>query len=554
MADGLFTRVADAFLRMVNPRAAALRVHHRRMATDEAYAIAFGIECRRRGYAAAKGGKNKTPWLNESSSSADAEIAGDHSKLRDRHRALERDESIASGIFLDFRRAVIGTGLRPQARTKGENATTKNEAIEAVLVEGLKRSAAQYGLTDGQVQELEYQGTLDAGDILLRPATTGPDQPVWIEDIESDRLATPPDAMPRDPAGRIVNGVEKDALGRPVAYWVAKRHPGDAMPANTVLGAAAKLVPSLTAADFDRVEIGDPERPRCVLVKSRVTRAGQARGVGLLHACLEDLHDLDLLVKASLKRAQVAACLAAFITSENSDIDLIQMTAQDYGYQLEQKLTPGLMWRLFPGEDVKFSSPSINAPDLDKFVFMFASQIGAAIGRSPQAILKAWAGVTYSGARTIKIDDKQTDRRERASYAEQALKFKARVILEDALMRGDPRLVAAGVTVADFELIAWIGDEEQWVDPQAEAASIESMLEMSLTSPQIECARLGRDWQDVIRQKLEAEKFELELRKKMKLPKAEPKPLKVLPGGKKPDEDEAADESVDGDASDKEAA
>ena len=546
-------RAFEAVMRVVSPRRAALRAHHRRMATDDAYAIAFGIEARRRGYAAAKNGTNKTPWLNDSALSADGELAGDVGKLRSRHRALERDESVGSGILRDFRRAVIGTGLRPQARAKGGNTQAKNDAIEIVLNEALHYSAAQQGLTDSAVQEMEYEGTLEAGDVLLRPATTSPDEPVWIEVVEADRIATPIDALPRDRAGRIVNGVEKDRFGRPVAYFVARRHPGDLMPSGTVLGPDAPRTSSLTTTDFDRVEIGDPVRPNCMLVKSRVTRSGQTRGVGLLHACLDDIHDLNLLVAASLKRAQVAACLAAFITTEIEGTDLIELTAKDYGYQLDQKLTPGLMWRLFPGEDVKFSNPSINAPDLDKFVFLLAQQIGSAVGRSPQAILKAWGGVSYSGARTIKIDDRQTDRKERASYAEQALAWKARVLLEDRLMRGDARLVAAGVTREDFAAVEWIADEEQWVDPYAEAQSIELQLDLGLTSIQIECARLGRDWQSVMRQRLEAEKFERDERKRMGLPEpvAEQKPLKVLPGGKKPQD---ASEATSDEDDEKEAA
>lgn len=542
---GLIERAIEWGLRIFSPRRAALRAHHRRMASDDAYATAFHLEARRRGYAAAKDTKNKTPWLNESGLSGDGELAGDVGKLRNRHRALERDESIASGILRDFRRGVIGTGLRPQARTKGANSTQKNEAIEAVLVELLERSAAQHGLTDGAQQALEYEATLEAGDILLCPAATSPNEPIWIEAVESDRIATPIDAMPHDQGGRIVNGVEKDSLGRPVAYWVARVHPGDTLPANTVLGPKARLTPSLSTADFDRIEIGDPARPRCMLVRSRITRAGQSRGVGMLHACLDDLHDLDLLLVASLKRAQVAASLAMFIKSEASEEDLIELTAQDYGYQLEQKLTPGLIYRLFPGEDVQVVNPTVNAPDLEKFVFLLAQRIGAAVGRSPQAILKAWAGVSYSGARTIKIDDRQTDRAERASYAEQALRWKARVLIEDALLRGDPRLVAAGVTMADVDTIEWIGDEEQWVDPYAEAQAIQLQLAMGLTSPQIECARLGRDWQGVITQRLEAEAFELAERKRLNLPEAAPA-LKVLPGGKKPDPAKASDATSDG--------
>lgn len=547
----------ERFVGVFSPRRAALMTHARRMSEDDNYRDAAHLAWRARGYASAKASTNKTPWTNSSGLSADGELAGDVGTMRNHSRALERDEPVSSGILRDFRRAVIGTGLRAQSRAKRPGpvqAERVRSAIEAVLAECLARSAAMQGLTDGAQQAVEYEGTLESGDVLLRAATTGPGEPLWIEVVEADRVATPIDAKPADRLGRIVNGVEKDRHGRPVAYWVAKRHPGDWMPANSVLGADVRMGVSLSVSDYERVDVGpDPLRPLAVLVKSRVTRAGQSRGVGLLHAVLDDLNDLGLLMKASLRRAQIATCVAAFISSAADDLDLLQMTAEDYGYQLDQKLTPGLIWRLFPGETVTFSNPSTNAPDLSKFAFLFAQRIGAAIGRSPQTVLKAWEGVSYSAARTIKIDDKQADRVERANYAEQAMAWKARVLLEDALLRGDQRLVEVGATAEDFALLDWIGDEEQWVDPQAEAAAIKEQLTIGLTSLQIECARLGRDWQDVMRQRLEAEQFERDERKRLNLPKqtlpgAAPQagaaPLQVLDGGK-PDETDDDDEAED---------
>lgn len=548
----------ERFVGVFSPRRAALMTHARRMSEDDTYRQSAHLAWRARGYASAKASTNKTPWTNSSGLSADGELAGDVGTMRNHSRALERDEPVSSGILRDFRRAVIGTGLRAQSRAKRPDpihAEAVRTAIEVVLAECLARSAAMQGLTDGAQQAVEYEGTLESGDVLLRAATTAPGEPLWIEVVEADRVATPLDAKPADSLGRIVNGVEKDRHGRAVAYWVAKRHPGDWMPANSVLGSDVRMGVSLSVSDFDRVDAGrDPLRPLAVLVKSRVTRAGQSRGVGLLHACLDDLNDLGLLMKASLRRAQIATCVAAFISSEADDLDLLQMTAEDYGYQLDQKLTPGLIWRLFPGETVTFSNPSTNAPDLSKFAFLFAQRIGAAIGRSPQTVLKAWEGVSYSAARTIKIDDKQADRVERASYAEQAMAWKARVLLEDALLRGDPRLVEVGATAEDFALLDWIGDEEQWVDPQAESAAIKEQLAIGLTSLQIECSRLGRDWQDVMRQRLEAEQFERDERKRLDLPKqtmpgAAPQigaaTLQVLDGGK-PDESDVETEDDTG--------
>lgn len=533
-ARGTFVdRAYEAVLRLVAPRAAAVRAHHRRMSRDEDYAAAFHVAARVRGYSAAKTTKNSTEWLLASDRDADAELVGDHRVMRNRSRCLSRDNALASGIVATLRRGTVGTGLRPQARTVA--GTTKDEVLEAVGLELLDRVDQANGLDHAAHQALVYQRTVEDGDVLLRAVTTDPSEPVWIEVIEGDRLAAPVDAKPMDPAGRIVAGVEKDRHGRTVAYWVAKRHPGDFGTVGTVMGTQAKIAPSITAVDYDRVDARGAR-----FVRSRVTRPGQSRGVVLFHGCLQDLHDLELLILASLKRAQVAACLTLFLKSTDPSIDLLSLTADDYGYQMDAILRPGGIFRLFPGEDVQTVSPNFSAPDLAAFVFLLAQRIGAAVGLSPEAVLRAWKGVSYSGARTIKIDDRQTYRAERASFTSQVLAWEWRVVLEDALMRGDPRLLAAGVTPEDLALVEWIGDEEQWVDPQAEAAAVQLMLAMKLTSPQIECQRLGRDYADVLRQNLEAQALARDIRDELGLedPVEAAASLQVIKGGK-PDPDVA---------------
>lgn len=508
-------RMSDALVRLVAPRQAAVRAHHRRMARDRDYAEAFHLAARLRGYKAATTGKNTTPWLHASDRSGESEVSGSIRPMRAKARALVRDDSIGSGIVGTLKRGAVGTGLRPQARTTDadpERAERKNAALEKVWEREARRLDRANGLSHPLHQAMVLERALVDGDVLLRAVVSAPGAPLWIEVVEADRIDTPTDARPADPAGRIVNGVERDRFGVPVAYWVSRTHPGDTALSSAVAGGQAKPVTvALTASNFDRVPVEGS-----FFLRHGVTRPGQSRGVLVFASCLQDLHDLDLLILASLKRTQVAACLSLFITSGEAATDLLQLTAEDYGYQLDQTLTPGGIFRLFPGESVTTINPTVGAPDLEKFVFFLAQRAGASIGLSPQAVLRAWAGVNYSGARTIKIEDKTTMRGHRAALSE-ALTWEWHQVQEDALLRGDRDLLEAGVTLEDVPNVDWIGDEEQWVDPQAETTAVEKMLALGLTTLQIECARLGRDWQDVVRQRLQAEKFEAEERARMGL-------------------------------------
>lgn len=517
-------RAADFVLSLVAPNRAAVRRHWRRVERESDYRAAYEIALRARGYKSAKSDKNATPFLNASDRSADAELSPDLRTLRNRSRALDRDDPIASGIHKGFVRGVVGRGLRPQAGTPDK---TKNDAMEMVWWSRADHLAlGDGGLTSGEHQQLLYGKRVEDGDVLVRPAVDR--DSLWFETIEADRLCTPIDAAPRDPAGRIVDGVEKDSRGRVVAYWVLKRHPGDALfsTGQTVSGpkAGGPLSASASKSDFDRLDASS-----AYLERGRVTRPGQTRGAPLCHAILQDLHDLDLLMWSSLKRLQVAACLAVFLTSDGASADILQLTAEDYGYQLDQKIEPGMVFRLFPGEKVEFLSPSGDGQAaVDAMAFLLARRIAAALGVSPQFVLRAWEGVSYSGARTIKIDDWSTFRLERDSF-DGVLTWMWRVVLEHELLLGNETLLQAGVTVFDLEAVEWIGDQEPYVDPEAEVAAIETMLRLGLTTLQIEAARLGRDWEAMLAQQAK----ERELRKALGLPEqvapGSPGPIKIQP-------------------------
>lgn len=530
-ADAWYEKVGDFVVGLRDPVKRSLRVHRRKMERDGDYRNAFDVAARLRGYKSAGHTKNQTPWMNASNRSADGEILTDLPTMRNRSRALNRDDALASGIYSTLTRGVVGTGLRPQACT-GED--FKDDALEAVWKSRCDRLALGEGAQEhGAHQRLAYGKRSEDGEIFLTPAVAGPGEALWIEAIEAERVCSPLDAVPLDPKGRISDGVEKDQYGRVVAYWVLKMHPGDInfTTLQTRLGRDAPRLSPFTRSSFVRLDESRVRHDR-----SRVTRPGQTRGVPICHAILQDLRDLDLLILASLKKTQIAACLAVFLKSDASSTDLIQMTAEDYGYQLDQKIEPGMMFRQLPGEEAQFLTPQAGgAPELDKFVFLLARRIGAAVGLSPQAVLRAWETLSYSAARTVKIDDRQTYRAERQDFSG-TLTWEWKIVMEDELLRGNEVLHAAGVTMDDIEKVLWIGDEESWVDPLADAQTVQLMLQLGLTNVQIECAKLGRDWQEVLKGKLAAEALEIKERARLKLPAAQsptslpPPALKILPG------------------------
>lgn len=520
MADGVSTwteRASDRLVGLVSEKARLRRAHHRLLARHEDYAAAGRLvhesrSLRKSGNPGSR--SNETPWLSLSDRDADSDQIPLLSTRRARSRWIEGRDGIGAGIFHTRQRKVIGSGLRLQARAvrtvrgEGDKPETeaddiKNSAFEAVWNERKDRLYPAEGmLCQGAAQRMIFQRSDVDGDILVVPTVTSAREPLWFELVEGDRLTTPADVRTdsRLKAGHsVMEGVEKDEHGRVVAYWVSKRHPGESF-----LGMHAKgkqvLPVSRSSKDYVRVEF-----ERAKLRRSKVSRPGQSRGLPLLHAAEQDIHDIDLLLLSTLKRAQVAAAITLFITTEASIEDFFpagdQTDEEPWGYEVNQTLRPGEFFRLAPGEKVETTGKVPVAPDLDAFLWLYARRIGASVGMSPQAVMGERTDANYSGARSIELEDRVVYDLERCEFATDLLDWQVRMVWADAIQRGDRRLAGYSVEDAMTIPLQWIGDARHWVDPLKEVQSIKEALALNLTTLQDEATALGKDWEALLRQR-----------------------------------------------------
>ena len=123
--------------------------------------------------------------------------------------------------------------------------------------------------------------------ILLLDDDEGP----RLQVIESPMCATPPQLV-KEEGKRIVDGVEVDPRGKPVAYWFSEDGP-------VVQDGVFQAPPQ--PSSWQRVEA------EAVVHVFEPSRAGQYRGLTLLHPCINTLHDLDDLQLLEMKAARDAA-------------------------------------------------------------------------------------------------------------------------------------------------------------------------------------------------------------------------------------------------------
>ena len=494
-------RAVDSVFDMFSKKRANLRRHWRSMERDPVYRDAVMLGLRARGYRTANSDDSSAGWSG-SHGHPDIDLL-DLPTLRSRSREATRDDAIAAGLAKTRELNVIGPELRPQAQT-GDKA--KNDALELVWAERKDQLDPVNGLCQGAAQRLRLRKLDEDGEIFVVRAVDDAGR-LFFEIVEGDRVWSAPQSLSAANGWWVHAGVEKDVNGRPRFYHVH----------DVAQGAGIRALLPMTR-EFRRVPVD-----QCRHVKN-VMRPGQTRGVPANHAILNDLRDLDLLLVASMKRTQIAACLAAFLESSDQTGDMFDATAETYGYKLEQSIEPGMIFKLYPGEKITPFVPSFPFPEIEPLIVMVARRIGAARGISWQSVLSDWSQSNYSSARTQLLSDRISYTVDRQQLVDELFNWEWQQVMEHELLMGHPALVEAGVTVEDIPLVQWIAAGWQWVDPEKEGRAVQLKLEIGLTCLRDEAAAVGKDWEDLLRQRLLEEQREKELREELGLtaPAAEP--------------------------------
>ncbi|ASG21403.1 phage portal protein [Nitrospirillum viridazoti] len=218
-------------------------------------------------------------------------------------------------------------------------------------------------------QALAVAAVVEAGEALVRFRVIDDGLspvPLRLQVLEAEYLVTSKNEETAG-GGYIRHGIEFDAEGRRVAYWLYPCHPDDVTPGgynNTPI----------------RVPAGE------ILHIYRARRPGQIRGVPWITPILDLLKDLADYKDAELVRKKVAALYAVFVKRpypEGMDAEqlarvLAAVKTDDDG--AEGELEPGTMWFLDPGEEVEFSEPADLGGQYAEFMKQQYRSIAAAVG------------------------------------------------------------------------------------------------------------------------------------------------------------------------------
>lgn len=472
------------------------------------------------------------------SGSPNEDINWNNATLRQRGRMLYMASPVATSAINTNRTKVIGTGLQFQSAVTRElvglspeeaKAWQQTTEAEFRLWASKKENCDATGVNNFEgMQQLALKSWLMSGDVFpvikrVDPKPTNP-YTLRLHLIEADRVSTPIDygstvtPSPRftdgvnpDNGNKIYDGVEVDASGMIVAYYIRNTYPGQITGDQTVW----------TRVEAYGRKTGLPN----ILHVMDSERCDQYRGVTYLAQVIEPLLQLRRYTESELMAALVQSFFTAWITTKTdpTDIplnetgggDIVGMPGEEpenvSESQNEYEMGPGTVAHLEDGEDIKFGSPNVPTTGFESFVKTICRLVGAALEIPYDVLIKEYNS-SYSASRAALLEAWEAFRMRRKWFVDDFCQPVYEIWLSEAVALGrikapgffvDPRIRAAWCGAR------WIGPVQGQLDPKKEAdAAVITVNNGFKTHAQVTREMGGGDWDSNVEQlRLENEKI-----------------------------------------------
>lgn len=241
------------------------------------------------------------------------EYVTDYWTLRKRSSQLFKDNLYARGLIRRLITNEINTGLTPEAAPDEEIIGLELGDLDdwtETIENRFNLWASSPDLCDwkkehtlGQIQQIARREALIDGDVLVVLRTNRANNLPMVQLISGSRVRTP-DQTPRQ-GNYIKHGVEFDAQGRPVAYWVMQED------------FSYKRVPAYGERSGKRI---------AWLVFGTERRLDEVRGEPLLSIILQSLKEIDRYRDSAQRKAVINSVLAMFIKKTQDKMGTLPIT------------------------------------------------------------------------------------------------------------------------------------------------------------------------------------------------------------------------------------
>jgi lambda family phage portal protein len=408
--------------------------------------------------------------------------------LRNRARALVRNNAWARNACETFVANVVGTGFTPHPLFGIGDEQPEQQAASAAWVKRAKDRFRRWsavadadGGTFDEIVRLAVRGMFEAGDAFVvrvpGPAVAG--VPVQLRVWEAEML---PLWENRELAGGgfIRAGIEFDAQGRRVAYHFERQHPGEF---------------TLSRRDVTLQRIPASE----VLHFYRPLRPGQVRGEPFLAPVVLRLHDLGAYSDAEVVRKKSAAnfVFAVEAPDPRNVSDSLGKLHDEAALNGQVDTVPGSTFVGGVGETMKVVQAADVGPNFAAFVEKVLHEIAAGVGVTYEMLTGDLSQVNYSSIRAGTLEFRR--RCEPIQYGIVAARLGTvwRWFLEAAVTAGTlqaPRWIGWR---EDYLDCLWVPPGWKWVDPAKEVAAYLDAIAGGLTSRERVIAEQGEDIEQI---------------------------------------------------------
>lgn len=296
------------------------------------------------------------------------------STLRDITRDLVRNNSYAESALSVIVDQVVGWGIQPTVENEWFTRWAESTACDAAGRQNL-----------AGLQRLAMRTVVESGEVLIRRLWYKPEDPrllpFKLQVLEPDFLDTAKEEAIPNGRGRIIQGVEFDASGQRVAYWLFPEHPGSSTRS--------------TSRRFSGSQrIGADE----VLHVYRQQRPGQVRAASWFAPTLLTAKDFDELADAKIMQQKIAACLGIATT----DVDGLGEREENPDKPPIDKIFPGMVQHFPAGRQLHvIQPPSVrDYPELAKITLQ---SWAAGVGCSYSDMTGDYTELPFSAARMERL-------------------------------------------------------------------------------------------------------------------------------------------------------
>jgi len=450
-------------------------------------------------FSGAQGGRLFADWQT-SGSSADQEIEGSLSILRNRSRALARNDSYVSRYRQMMISNVIGpTGIRVASKARNDNGELDlqgNREVESAFAEWCEMGSCS---ADGKQSFLDIQkmfvGSLAIdGEVLIRHIRSKDNRFGYqLQMLEPDHLDETYNSPNETTGNAIIMGVEVNEFGKPITYYLLKNHPGGTAsvyygPNNYIQVPASELIHAYMPS-----------------------RAEQTRGVPFTASILARAKMLDGLEESAVVNARVGASKMGFLVSPDGEQYVGEETEDTYTQIMDA--TPGSIEQLPAGTEFKTWTPDYPNTTFDPFQKAILRGIASGLNVSYVSLSNNLEGVNYSSIRQGVMEERDAYRIVQKFVIEHMVKPVYKKWLSYAMTT---RQVSIPITKYDkfANSVTFIPRSWSWIDPLKEIqANVVGLQNGQVTMSDVQSS-MGRDpeelFEELSREKALAEQYNIE--------------------------------------------